>query len=452
MRRLKEEQARLSFESGPATAALKTAEDIEWVNHELGELQQEQQKRKNLGAKYLRKDWSKAEQLESEMAGINERIAFSNKLGAPFPTDLADRRSEIKKELASLEEHFKTSPGTGAVEPHPDDIRLANLITAKEEDKERLTDSLREYVGKANAEEKAIAGADPFSEGIISINSYKVTSPKWTRRVDFKITIDPQVLSLRHIEEMRPEDAVVKVELVLVPDAPFAERMAERLARGFEKRSRTYSQSRLQGMFPTNPELSEFLQFPGSAVQLKASLENDPGRAGSLRNAGFLGLSTPMQTKYRGKKYKLNIWVRREEAADSFLGSVTARIQIKENHTVDGERSVLLANFERIGEAGFKASKVPDERELNAEARERYKEFMRRSRQELDQALAVLNAPLNLLTQEEREQLGRRKEGEELTPFAKTIEYNWFGVKKSVNVKVKGTLGASISMDTPLGN
>jgi formylglycine-generating enzyme required for sulfatase activity len=172
-RRLKEEQNRLSFLSGPATAALKAAEDIEWANHELEELRQEQQKRKNLGAKYLRKDWSKAEQLESELEGINQRLRVRRDLGvSSYSKELRDRRTKIEKELATLEENFKAAGGADAVEPHPDDIRLANLIKAKRQDKKRLTESLKEYMDKAAADEKAIAQDNPFSEGIISLNSY----------------------------------------------------------------------------------------------------------------------------------------------------------------------------------------------------------------------------------------------------------------------------------------
>ncbi|MCK5442216.1 MAG: hypothetical protein KAJ23_10020 [Maribacter sp.] len=174
-RRFEEEQARLAFAMGPATAAKKTAEKMDWVNNELIELKKEKGRRDHLGSKYLRKDWDKAEQLESELAGLDERVRILRELGAPFPKKLSDRRIAIRKELKEFEEFYKVDEHAKSLsndkERHPDDIKLDNLIKSKEEEKERLGKSLKEFMDKADEEEKALAQEDPFAEPILSFSN-----------------------------------------------------------------------------------------------------------------------------------------------------------------------------------------------------------------------------------------------------------------------------------------
>ena len=172
-RGLLEEEKRMAALQGPATAATANNARQLALRSELEELEAEKKRRRHLGSRYRKKDWKRAEALETERDALTRRLQRMESLGAPHSAtkEIRDRLSKVNSQLGFLDKAYRNAGGKGVYEPDAEDARIDNRIAAIKKEQKLREDAAREFAAQQAEEEKAITEKPPFLDD----NPYKVT-------------------------------------------------------------------------------------------------------------------------------------------------------------------------------------------------------------------------------------------------------------------------------------
>lgn len=172
-RGLLEEEKRLLATHGPASAAAANGKKQLALASELEGLQAEKKRRENLGSKYRKKDWKRAEALESERNALTRRLARLEDLGAPASAqkEVRDQLSKVDHDLNFLNKAYRKAGGTGVYRPDEEDKRIENRIASIKQEQAERDLAAKDFAAKQAEEEKKIAEEPPFSDD----NPYKIT-------------------------------------------------------------------------------------------------------------------------------------------------------------------------------------------------------------------------------------------------------------------------------------
>lgn len=172
-RRVLEEEKELLANFGPATAGAANARKQFALKTELETLQAEQARRKNLGSKYRKKDWKRAEVLEKERADLRRRLDGMKAMNAPHSAtkEIRDKISKVDEQLRFLGKAYRNDGGKGVYEPDEEDARIANRIAAIQKEQKARDAAAKDYAAQQAAEEKKIAEQPPLSGD----NPFRVT-------------------------------------------------------------------------------------------------------------------------------------------------------------------------------------------------------------------------------------------------------------------------------------
>jgi hypothetical protein len=267
-----------------------------------------------------------------------------------------------------------------------------------------------------------------------------------TRQVNYDFVIDPPVISLARIEELRPEGAVFGVWMIVIPDktippSPEGEQIVAALTGLAEDMSRTYdSKEDYEVRFgsPAGP-LSQLIDFSGAKLKLSAMFRNDPAFMSRLGDDSYFQLDSK-SFDLDGQTFVLARWGKRKDNRKAVLGTATAILNLEAKPGIGSVSSLFTGNFTKTDGSEISADGLPTDPEARKLARERYDVFRKKVDDEYNEILKVLNKPQPMLSEAERLELGNRPEGAEFS-FNRTIAFDWFGEKKEVGIVMTAKLG-----------
>lgn len=132
-RRLDEEKHEAAA-LGPETAAAENAAAVNRLDDELGTIRAQREKRRHLRENYREQDWKAAEALEEERNTLLGRRRVLEALGADGSAlqEVDKELAANNRQLAALGHRFAAEGGAASLGPDAEDVRLANLLAAKE--------------------------------------------------------------------------------------------------------------------------------------------------------------------------------------------------------------------------------------------------------------------------------------------------------------------------------
>lgn len=291
-----------------------------------------------------------------------------------------------------------------------------------------------------------VAGLALALSMLASVNGSVWAKVSVTRAVEYDIIVDPEIVSLARIKELRQEGRVINAWMTIIPekiipDTEFGSSIISGLRKITRRMSKIFrSGAEYNAAFKFEKHyIADVIDFSGARLKMTASFVNDPDYEELLRIKGFTRFGSKT-FKREGETYTLWRWLKREADRYGYLGIVSAQFDLEAHPTGDSLTSEFRGNFERISRNEISATDFPETVVARELARKLYESYHQELRDNVRRVIEKLNAPIFLLSDVNVMSLAFKPAGETIT-FNRSIEYDWFGEKRSVNIIVKGTLG-----------
>lgn len=291
-----------------------------------------------------------------------------------------------------------------------------------------------------------VAGLALALSMLASVNGSVWAKVPVTRAVKYDIIVDPEIVSLARIKELRQEGRVIDAWMTIIPekiipDTEFGSSIISGLRKITRRMSKIFrSGAEYNAAFKFEKHyIADMIDFSGARLKMTASFVNDPDYEELLRIKGFTRFGSKTFER-EGETYTLWRWLKREADDYGYLGIVSAQFDLEAHPNGDSLTSEFRGNFERVSRNEISVTDLPEATVARSLARELYESYRQELRDNLRRVIEELNGPFLLLTDANKLSLAFKPIGTTVT-FNRSIEYDWFGEKRSVSIIVKGTLG-----------
>lgn len=262
-------------------------------------------------------------------------------------------------------------------------------------------------------------------------------------KYNFEVIIEPQVLSLARVRDLRSSDVTVTLYVVII-----AELQAEAAApcvgmtcllqnNVTEVMGGTPNIAESEAIVPFTPEMGRSLEmarqvYGDAEIIVSSSVTYDPNEAERLGSEGYVE-GNPRMVSSGGQDYKLTRWLRARSAFDDTdYGTASAQIDIGSGALIDFTNEIYEGRFEATAPIAFELLDAPEDPARRQKAIELFDKFRNRVTAQYVEIIETLNMKRQLLSAEDHHALGEIAPGAAY-PFNKKITFEWDGEEKSVN-------------------
>lgn len=278
------------------------------------------------------------------------------------------------------------------------------------------------------------------------------------RKINLDVTIKPRVLSFSFVKNLYSHNETLNLHVVVVPEL---QKKTARACRGMacilqtqvtDKMDGTPSIPKAEAMGHFKADTEDFVNFtrrfrPKAKIVVIEKTDGGADAPARLKKDGYQPWGRAKTVSSGGRQYKLSEWVKAVPKIDkSTYGKASGRVKIRSDAGIDFEQTVFVGKFEATAPTAFNLENVPTDSARRQRAIELFGEFRNRVTERYLTIMDKLNTKRQLLNRKDLAILRGKMPGEGHS-FNKKIILDWFGERRTVNVKIVASVSVAGSAD-----